>query len=217
MFTGLVEEVGEIWRVELRGKGLQRLWVTAETVTEDLQIGDSINISGTCQTAVEVKGNCFVVESVEETLKRTTLGSLRTGSRVNLERSLRANDRLGGHLVLGHVDGVGKVRRVESSDGQWELEIEPPKPLKKYITGKGSIAVDGASLTVVEVASNGVFTIAIIPHTLAHTNFSQLRSGALVNLEVDVVARYVERLLMGAEETPSGGGLSIERLRELGL
>ena len=215
MFTGLIEEVGRVRRLERVGGGLQRMEIAATTVCEDLKIGDSININGACQTAVERSEAGFWVESVAETLKRTTFGRLRAGSPVNLERSLRPQDRLGGHLVLGHVDGVGTVRRLDVSAADTVLEVAPPADLTHYVAAKGSIAVDSISLTVAGVADDGAFTIAIIPHTLAHTNLEQVRAGDPVNLEVDVVARYVERLL-AAGRPPSSGGLTIEGLQELG-
>lgn len=230
MFTGLIEEVGTVRRVERAGADLQRLEIAASAVLADAEVGDSLNVNGACQTAVAVGGDSFWVESVAETLRRTTLGRLRPGDGVNLERSLRPTDRLGGHLVLGHVDGVGSVRRLETRRGEVLLEVLPPPELARYVAAKGAIAVDGISLTVVAVAADGAFTIALIPHTLAHTNLRQVRPGDGVNLEVDVVARYVERLLGGARllgaPAPNSGlegsagapaaGLTLEGLRDLG-
>ena len=198
MFTGLIEEVGLVSAVE-DGGGRRRLQIEANLVRDNVQIGESITVNGACQTVVELDDASFVVESVEETLRRTTLGDLIPGNRVNLERSLRLQDRLGGHLVAGHVDGVGIVRQLERRDGDAFLEIEAPAALRRYIASKGSIAVDGISLTVVDVIDS-VFTVAIIPHTLQHTNLSETRSGGRVNLEVDLVARYVERLYSGQQE-----------------
>ena len=198
MFTGLIEEVGLVSAVE-DGGGRRRLQIEANLVRDNVQIGESITVNGACQTVVELDDASFVVESVEETLRRTTLGDLIPGNRVNLERSLRLQDRLGGHLVAGHVDGVGIVRQLKRRDGDAFLEIEAPAALRRYIASKGSIAVDGISLTVVDVIDS-VFTVAIIPHTLQHTNLSETRSGGRVNLEVDLVARYVERLYSGQQE-----------------
>ena len=198
MFTGLIEEVGLVSAVE-DGGGRRRLQIEANLVRDNVQIGESITVNGACQTVVELDDASFVVESVEETLRRTTLGDLIPGNRVNLERSLRLQDRLGGHLVAGHVDGVGIVRQLERRDGDAFLEIEAPAALRRYIASKGSIAVDGISLTVVDVIDS-VFTVALIPHTLQHTNLSETRSGGRVNLEVDLVARYVERLYSGQQE-----------------
>ena len=212
MFTGLIEEIGRVRRVDRVGAGQQRMEIAATTVIDDLAVGDSINIDGACQTAVAVSSETFVVESVAETLRLTTLGSLQAGDDVNMERSLRPTDRMGGHIVLGHVDGVGTVRRFDRA-GDAVLEVLPPPGLARYIAGKGSITVDGISLTVATVASEGVFTIAIIPHTLAHTKLRQICAGDRVNLEVDVVARYIERLQ--AAGTPPAG-LTLDGLRDMG-
>ena len=221
MFTGLIEEVGTVAALRApRGGQLQRMELKADLVLEDAAVGDSIDINGACHTVVELlAGEGFAVESVAETLARTTMGQLRAGDRVNLERSLRPTDRLGGHLVLGHVDGVGTVRRFEavSGGGGGVREVAPPAELSRYIAFKGSIAVDGISLTVADLLDES-FTIAIIPHTLQHTNLSQVRPGSRVNLEVDVLARYVERLMTGgnSRHNPPPAGLSVESLRDLG-
>lgn len=199
MFTGLIEEVGHVRAIE-DGDNRRRLHVEANTVLEDARIGDSITVNGACQTVVEMeKSAAFVVESVAETLRRTTLGDLKPGDPVNLERSLRLQDRLGGHLVAGHVDGVGVVDCFEQRQGDAILEVEAPTELQRYIASKGSIAIDGISLTVVDVTDT-IFTVAIIQHTLQHTNLSTIEVGARVNLEVDLVARYVERLYSGRSE-----------------
>jgi riboflavin synthase len=199
VFTGLIEEVGHVRAVE-DGDNRRRLHIEANTVLEDARIGDSITVNGACQTVVEMeKSAAFVVESVAETLRRTTLGDLKPGDPVNLERSLRLQDRLGGHLVAGHVDGVGVVDCFEQRQGDAILEVEAPTELQRYIASKGSIAIDGISLTVVDVTDT-IFTVAIIPHTLQHTNLSTIEVRARVNLEVDLVARYVERLYSGRSE-----------------
>jgi riboflavin synthase len=211
VFTGLIEEVGAVRRVQRQGN-FQRLEVGARRVLEGTRLGDSINVDGACQTAVEVGGDYFAVESVEETLKRTTLGALRPGDPVNLERSLRLEDRLGGHLVLGHVDGVGRICRLEQRQHEWLLSVEPPPELLRYIAFKGSIAIDGISLTVAQ-AEGRAFTAAIIPHTFNHTALGSKRRGDGVNLEVDLVARYVERLLRAGEPAT---GLTLEKMRDMG-
>lgn len=211
MFTGLIEEIGEVKELR-RATTLQRMEVAARAVIEDLAIGDSIGIDGVCQTVVALRGNRFAVESVEETLSRTTFSALRTGDRVNLERPLKASDRLGGHMVLGHVDGVGVIRRLEASGGSWILEVEAPSALRRYIAPKGSIAIDGISLTVVTSTAEG-FTISLIPHTFAGTNMKQRKRGDRVNIEVDVVARYLERLLVRED---ADGAFDLSRLKEMG-
>ncbi len=215
MFTGLIEEVGRVRRIVRAKAGLQRLEVEASQVTQDLSLGDSVNINGACQTAVDVSADRFAVESVAETLKRTTLGALKVGDPVNLERALRASDRLGGHMVLGHVDGVGHIRRMDESPGQWTVGVEPPVELRRYIATKGSIAIDGISLTIAEVLADEVFTVAIIPHTFNHTHLSSCSVGDPVNLEVDVVARYVERLL-NSDPQAARKGLDLDDLKRMG-
>ena len=208
MFTGLIEELGSV-RGRVRRGAFQQLEIAAERVLADLQVGDSVNINGACQTVVAVGEGRFSVETVAETLSRTTLGTLGIGQAVNLERALRADQRLGGHLVLGHVDGVAHIRRSTERDGEHRFEIEPPPALARYIAAKGSVALDGISLTVAEV-SGDAFTVAVIPHTFDNTTLSHRRAGDSVNLEVDVIARYVERLL-GKEPQ-----LSFENLRDMG-
>ena len=208
MFTGLIEELGSVRRRVRRG-AFQQLEIEAECILTDLQVGDSVNIDGVCQTAVAVGESGFSVETVAETLSRTTLGTLGLGQAVNLERALRADQRLGGHLVLGHVDGIARIRQRTERDGEHRFEIEPPPALARYIAAKGSVALDGISLTVAEV-SGDAFTVAVIPHTFDNTTLSQRRTGDSVNLEVDVIARYVERLL--GEQSQ----LSFEDMRDMG-
>ncbi len=196
-------------RGRVRRGAFQQLEIAAERVFADLQVGDSVNIDGVCQTAVAIGESGFSVETVAETLSRTTLGTLGIGQAVNLERPLRADQRLDGHLVLGHVDGVARIRQRTERDGEHRFEIEPPPALARYIAAKGSVALDGISLTVAEV-SGDAFTISVIPHTFDNTTLSHRRAGDSVNLEVDVIARYVERLL---GEQPQ---LSFEDLRDMG-
>ena len=208
MFTGLIEELGSV-RGRVRRGAFQQLEIEAECVLDGLQVGDSVNIDGVCQTAVAIGESGFAVETVAETLSRTTLGTLGIGQVVNLERALRADQRLGGHLVLGHVDGIARIRQRIERDGEHRFEIEPPPALARYIATKGSVALDGISLTVAEV-SGDAFTVAVIPHTFDNTKLSHRRVGDSVNLEVDVIARYVERLLGGQPQ------LSFEDLRDMG-
>ena len=193
MFTGLVEELGRVQSVEERPAG-RRFWIAAGRVLEDAHIGDSISCSGCCLTAVAVEPGRFAVEAVPETLRLTTLGDWRPGSAVNLERSLRLSDRLGGHLVQGHVDGVGDVRaRTTEGDGA-RIAFGLPAGLARYVALKGSLAVDGVSLTVAGLADSSC-EIAYIPHTLAMTSAGTYAPGTRVNLEVDLLARYLARLL----------------------
>ena len=209
MFTGLIEEIGVIERIVPRGK-TTNLVIKASKVLEDVSTGDSIAVSGACLTVTEFNAATFTVQAVAETLKRTTLSGLSTGARVNLERSLSLGDRLGGHLVQGHIDGAGTVTAVRGDADNTEFTIAHPPELGRYIAEKGSIAVDGISLTIATVGS-GTFKVSVIAHTLAATTLAHMRTGDRVNLETDVIAKYVERL-MG-----SGGDVSLERLTAEGF
>lgn len=198
MFTGLVEEQGSIAAVEARPDG-RRFWIAATRVLEDAAVGDSIACCGCCLTVVELASGRFAVEAVPETLKRTTLGEWAEGTPVNLERSLRLADRLGGHLVQGHVDAVGQVLDVQPEGDGRRVAIALPRELRRFVAMKGSVTVDGVSLTVAGLTDER-FEIAYIPHTLAATNAGALRTGTRVNLEVDLLARYLARMLETAGE-----------------
>jgi riboflavin synthase len=193
VFTGLVEEAGRIERIEERPDG-RRLWVSAARVLEDLGVGDSVALNGCCLTAIVVEPGRFAVEAVPETLRRTTLGAWREGERLNLERPLRLDQRLGGHLVQGHVDGVGVIRSVAAEGAGRRVGLDVPGALARYVAEKGSIAVDGVSLTVAACAGASC-EVALIPHTLEVTVAGEYEPGRRVNLEVDLVARYLARLL----------------------
>ena len=202
MFTGIVEELGSIGAVTSNATGA-RLEITASLVREDAHIGDSISLNGCCLTVVALLPTGYTVDAVEETLRVTTLGQLRSGDRVNLERSVRLADRLGGHLVQGHVDGTGSVLSRESeADGSVRLRFSAPPEVLRYVVYKGSIAVDGVSLTVAGVDDTS-FEVALIPHTQTVTTLGLRQVGDSVNLETDVIARYVERLLPEGQ-SPSG-------------
>lgn len=192
MFTGLVEEVGTVVAVE-GGAELTRLRFRAPGVRDGLAIGDSVSVNGACLTVVEVPDDGFAVEAVAETLRRTTAGGLREGDPVNLERAMRLGDRLGGHIVQGHVDGTGIVAAVTPDGDGVQLRISAAPGLLRYIVEKGSITVDGVSLTVAARLEDG-FTVALIPHTMAATTLGPGAEGRSVNLEVDLLAKYVEAL-----------------------
>lgn len=199
MFTGIIEEIGRVWSVHRRA-GYQRTELYANRVLEGLGVGDSITLDGACHTVVAFDHRGFSVESVDETLQHTTLGGMQVGSLVNLERSVKLGERMGGHLVAGHIDGVGKIlSRKESSDNLL-IQVGMSSELAPYIAKKGSIAVDGISLTVISV-SKSKFTVSVIPHTLEMTTLSECGLGDVVNLEVDLIARYLEQLL-------SAGGIN---------
>ncbi|MBU1706871.1 riboflavin synthase [bacterium] len=193
MFTGLIEEIGKIDFVERREQML-RIGVAAEHVTSGLAVGDSIAIDGVCTTAVKCDSHRFECDIMEETARKTTLNDCRIGNFVNLERPLRAEDRLGGHLVQGHVDAVASVRRVVTGTLKRELEILLPEAIAKYVVATGSITVNGVSLTVARIDGLRA-TVALIPHTWEVTTLKNLQAGAKVNIEVDVIGKYVEKLL----------------------
>lgn len=193
MFTGLIREVGTVLAVE-GGDGGVRLTIEAPQTAPGAQLGDSVAIDGVCLTVVAVAGDSFAFDAVPETLGRTSLGTLDHGSRVNLEPALRAGDALGGHYVQGHVDGVGSVRSVEPEGDGKRIWFAAPPELLRYVALKGSIAVQGTSLTVAALDEAG-FAVALIPHTLEATTLGGLEPEDLVNLETDVLAKYVEKLL----------------------
>lgn len=194
MFTGLVEELGVVRSVDPVGDGV-RIRIAARTVVEDAEIGSSIAVNGCCLTVVELDPEGFAADAVPETLRRTALGTLGPGAPVNLERSLAAGDRMGGHIVLGHVDATTTVRDVRANDdGSWWVVFELPQAIAPYVVEKGSIAVDGVSLTVAELTDD-TFSIALIPHTAAVTTLGRVAPGSVVQLEADCLAKHVERLL----------------------
>ncbi len=208
MFTGIVEEMGRVHRIEERPGGPsearpgRRFWFEARGVLADAEIGASIAVSGVCLTVVALDPGRFSVDAVPETLSRTTLGGLRVGDVVNLERPLTLEQRLGGHLVQGHVDGVGEVLAVRPEGDGVRVTLAVPPPLRRYVAEKGSLAVDGVSLTVA-AAGGDRCEVALIPHTLQVTTSGGYASGTRVNLEVDLLARYLARLF---DESRSGGG-----------
>ncbi len=187
MFTGLIEEMGVVTEISSEDGPLLKLAINSDL--DNIAIGDSIAVNGCCLTAVKIDKNTFFVEAVAETLSRTNLSDLKINDRVNLERALKVGDRLGGHFVQGHVDGVGEILRTPPL-----LSVKIPQTLKPFVAIKGSIALDGISLTVADVTDEEV-SIAIIPHTLSNTTLADLRAGSSVNIEVDIIARYTENLI----------------------
>ena len=217
MFTGLIEELGRVRSVERRGEGV-RMRVEARVVTEGTQEGDSIAVNGVCLTALEVSSDGFSADGSRETLQRSTLGALRAGSAVNLERAVTPQTRLGGHIVQGHVDARGRFLSATEHGGSWTVRVAYPREIAQYLVFKGSVAVEGISLTVAALAAD-YFEIAVIPKTWGLTNLSKLRPGDEVNLEADIIAKYVERILsVGAasSDAPAASGLTLEKLAELG-
>ena len=197
MFTGIIQDLGRVSAREARGVDARLTIATQRLDLSGVAIGDSICVQGVCLTVTSLAGSAFTADVSHETLSLTTLGELQTGSPVNLEPSLRAGDPLGGHLVSGHVDGVAEVSAASKDGDSLRLTITPPRALARYIARKGSVTVDGVSLTVNEV-SGEAFGVNLIPHTQAVTTLGALRVGARVNLEIDTVARYVERLAQEA-------------------
>jgi riboflavin synthase len=196
MFTGLVERMGEVRRIEPDGAGGRILVLSAPGFAAELALGESVALNGACLTVITRDADTFQFQAGPETLRRTNIGELTPGDRVNLERALRLSDRLGGHLVQGHIDGVGRIIE-RQRQGDWEtVWFACPPELTKQMVSKGSVAVDGVSLTLVDVAADR-FSVALIPHTLTNTTLGFKQSGATVNLETDLVAKYVKRLVSG--------------------
>lgn len=193
MFTGIIEETGVICAVQ-RGAKSAVLTVEAKKVLEDVHIGDSIATNGVCLTVTSVCGDCFTADVMNESLRRSSLGDLKPGSRVNLERAMAANGRFGGHIVSGHIDGTGTVVSVRRDDIAVWYTVRTTPQLMRYIVEKGSIAIDGISLTVAAVETDR-FSVSVIPHTAQETTLSEKRPGATVNLENDVIGKYVEKLM----------------------
>lgn len=208
MFTGLVEEVGKIESSNRRGS-ITDFVISAEIVPSELKLGDSVAVNGACLTVTGFSGKLFTVEAVVETLSRTTLGSFTKGRQVNLERAVRVGDRLGGHIVQGHVDCVGKVVSRRGDEKNLLLGIAVEDSYSKYIAEKGSVALDGVSLTVT-YSRGAEFGISVIPHTIKETTLIGLRQGDAVNIETDVIAKYVEKLI------GKGGSLSLNDLAGMG-
>ncbi|MFV8834856.1 riboflavin synthase [Aquisalimonas sp.] len=217
MFTGIIQAVGEVAALERRGDDARLRIRTGELPLDDVAIGDSIAVNGVCLTAIELPGDGFGADVSVESLDRTSLGALDTGSRVNLEKALTPSTPLGGHLVSGHVDGLGTVVERRQDGRSWRFTFRAPDRLARYIAEKGSICIDGVSLTV-----NGVdgacFDVNIVPHTMDATRFGGYRPGQSVNLEVDVIARYLERLMLGdGAAEPGSAGITREFLARNGF
>jgi riboflavin synthase len=211
MFTGIIEELGKVRGVERRGDGA-RIVIEAHIVTKDTNEGDSISVNGVCLTALDVTEKSFAADCSKETLERSTIGTLRVGSPVNLERAVTPSTRLGGHIVQGHVDARGTFLGAASHGDSWTVRIGYPKEIARYLVFKGSVSVEGISLTIAHL-TDSYFEIAVIPKTWAVTNLSSLKNGDAVNLEADVIAKYVERIMTVGKQD---GGLTMERLAELG-
>lgn len=211
MFTGIIEEIGTVRRIEHGAKGA-RLTIQAKTVLEDTRIGDSIATNGVCLTVVSMTSDSFSADVMAESLRRSSLGTLQGGSPVNLERAMAANGRFGGHIVSGHIDGTGTIASQKREDNAVWVKIKTPAPLLRYIVEKGSIAIDGVSLTVAAVTDTD-FSVSIIPHTGAQTILLGKKPGDPVNLECDVIGKYIEKLTAPHKT----GGISTNFLAENGF
>ena len=215
MFTGIVEEGGRVSRIEQRGEN-RRIAIAAQNVAKELKTGDSVSVSGVCLTAIDIKAGSFCADLAPETWMRTSFSRIREGALVNLELPMKADGRFGGHIVQGHVDGVGKLIALEriADSANWWLHIELPDEVEKYTVYKGSISIEGISLTVAQLENNRC-TVAIIPHTLEMTNLHSLKPGDPVNLEADLIAKYVEKMMM--RKTDAESSLTVEDLVQQGF
>jgi riboflavin synthase len=214
MFTGIIEELGKVRAVEKRGDG-SRVVIEARAVTQGSNEGDSIAVNGVCLTALDIIGNSFAADCSKETLDRSTLGNLRAGASVNLERAVTPSTRLGGHIVQGHVDARGVFQSAIQQGEFWTVRIAYPEEIARYLVFKGSIAIEGISLTIAAL-TDSYFEIAVIPKTWTMTNLSSLHSGDAVNLEADVIAKYVERIMTVGRQDEASSELTMERLVQLG-
>jgi riboflavin synthase len=214
MFTGIITEIGIVENTKRVGGGVH-LKIRASQSSKALRINDSVSINGACQTVIAKSNDAFEAVAVEETLKKTTLGEFRKGEKVNLELAMQLNDRLGGHLVMGHVDCIGKISKIKKLGTSWLVSVKVPSAFRKYVVPVGSIAVDGVSLTVAELGKDSV-VVSIIPHTFENTIIKNKSVNDIVNLEFDLIGKYVERL-MGQTKNPGHKYLSENKLRDLGF
>lgn len=212
MFTGIVEEIGIVKSLEFKANGA-KIVIGCQKVVEDVKIGDSIAIDGVCQTVIEFNSSEFSAEISDETLKVTTLGNLKSGNTVNLERALTLSSRLGGHIVSGHVDCMGKFINIEKLSDFYNLQFEIPEEQEKYVVYKGSITINGVSLTVANIVDN-IVSVAIIPHTYNNTSLKDLKLGQDVNIETDILGKYVEKFLSAKDNKK---GISMNFLQENGF
>ena len=217
MFTGIIEEVGTLQSVR-RGAKSAALIINAPTITDDLRLGDSVAVNGVCLTVTELLPHAFAADVMPETLSRTGLGKLAAGSRVNLERAVPLGGRLGGHIVSGHIDGTGQITHIRRDDNAVWYHITAAAGLLRYVVEKGSIAIDGISLTVAQVQPQS-FAVSIIPHTAANTTLADRKVGDTVNLEADIVGKYIEKLLQPApaDANRTGGGITRDFLSKHGF
>ncbi len=216
MFTGIIQAIGKIARIEKTGIDSRVFIQTGKLKLDDVKLGDSIAVNGVCLTAVDLPGDGFWADVSAETLAKTAFREIKTGSRVNLEKAVQASTHLGGHIVSGHVDGVGTIILREDAGRSVHFKIRAPDALAKYIAAKGSICVNGISLTV-NAVDGAVFDLNIVPHTLEETTLNDHVNGSRVNLEVDIIARYLERLMLGDDAAKPSSGVSMQTLIDNGF
>ncbi len=209
MFTGIIEEVGQVEQI-IHGSLSCRIRIRADLIFSDLTLGDSVAVNGVCLTAAEISANTFTADVMAETMRRTGLGRLVPGCRVNLERAMPADGRFGGHIVSGHIDGTGTVLSMKREDNAVWIRIAADAPIMKYIVEKGSVALDGISLTVAEISA-GSFAVSVIPHTAANTTLLDKKNGDSINIECDIIGKYVERMMKPAT------GITEDFLKENGF
>lgn len=215
MFTGIIEEIGTIKEISKASSGAL-LNIACEAILEDAKIGDSIAIDGTCQTIINLDNKSFSVQVSPETLSVTNFSNFKKGKPVNLERALTLSSRLGGHLVSGHIDGIAKIKSIQKQSEFYNIDVEVEQNLSKYIINKGSVTLNGVSLTVAEINSNE-FSVAMIPHTFENTDFKVLKAGDFVNTEVDILAKYIEKFLSRGNNTNYNKTLDEKFLKENGF
>ena len=209
MFTGIIEEIGQVEQI-IHGSLSCRIRIRADLIFSDLTLGDSVAVNGVCLTAAEISANTFTADVMAETMRRTGLGRLVPGCRVNLERAMPADGRFGGHIVSGHIDGTGTVLSMKREDNAVWIRIAADAPIMKYIVEKGSVALDGISLTVAEISA-GSFAVSVIPHTAANTTLLDKKNGDSINIECDIIGKYVERMMKPAT------GITEDFLKENGF
>lgn len=215
MFTGIIEELGTVGTMDRQPDSI-RLTIQAQKVLEGTQLGDSIAVNGVCLTVTSMTDSAFTADVMHETMRRSSLNDIRPGSKVNLERAMQLGGRFGGHIVSGHIDGTGHIARVVNDGIAKVFTISIPKTMEPFIVEKGSIAIDGISLTVVSVG-NSQFTVSIIPHTMSNTTLLSKHAGAVVNLETDVIGKYVHNFTTTYKDAGKHGGLSMETLLSNGF
>ena len=215
MFTGIIEEIGTVQQIQ-RGCSSAVLQIEARTILEDMKLGDSIAVNGVCLTVISFHSNGFAADVMHETLDRSSLANLKSGSHINLERAMPANGRFGGHIVAGHVDGIGKIVRIQRDDTAVWYTVQADLSVMRYMVEKGSVAIDGISLTVAKVQPES-FSVSVIPHTAKVTVLHERKIGDAVNLETDIIGKYVEKLFQPTKEEKTSGNLTKEFLARYGF